>query len=507
MWPNYRIDDECDVACQLLESLLVSTTTGTDGDKEEEEYRNKSSRRSPRRRKTKSDGGSTTTNDDDDDDDVNSTVLDERFRKRYDSNSNNVEASTLRTMIQQAVGLAFVRSNKVVFGVSVHGGSGVVVARLPDGTWSAPSAMGMVGMGLGVQLGVEVANYLIILQTREALEHFQRSGGSFTLGANAGAALAGIGREMIGAASITTALCGISPAVHVIKEDEYTYEDGGKDSSSTYYPRKSDGVTGLTSVVAYAKSEGLYVGVSLEGSRFYSRPEINTRAYKLDWTNISDPANFGSTGPRRRKNGKNNGSTDANGGVTAEDILTGKVTQRPPEAERMYKLLHAIELTQEMSSVPSIPKCAAIYGQNMEKSWTEPWNAASEPLIESDRDRPPRDEINVFYDKFKTLMFGGISVIRLSHDKRERRTLWLYVHEEGNLRIGFVSKTYSLNSRPSSLGTSATHHQDISRTGGSDSQSMSGIDGDEVTLDSALMVRREDVSFVCLKIVCRETLH
>ena len=65
--------------------------------------------------------------------------------------TDNVEASTIRGMVAKAVGLAFVRSNKVVFGVSVHGGSGIVLSRLSDGTWSSPSLIGMAGMGLGLQ--------------------------------------------------------------------------------------------------------------------------------------------------------------------------------------------------------------------------------------------------------------------------------------------------------------------------------------------------------------------
>jgi lipid-binding SYLF domain-containing protein len=66
-------------------------------------------------------------------------------------------------MIHKAVGLAFVRASKVVvLGVSLHGGSGIVIARLGDGTWSAPSAIGMWGLGFGLQFGLEVAEYIHI---------------------------------------------------------------------------------------------------------------------------------------------------------------------------------------------------------------------------------------------------------------------------------------------------------------------------------------------------------
>ena len=61
-------------------------------------------------------------------------------------------------MIQKAVGLAFVRASKVVLGMSLHNGSGIVLARLPDWKWSAPLAIVTVGLGLGLQFGLEEWN-------------------------------------------------------------------------------------------------------------------------------------------------------------------------------------------------------------------------------------------------------------------------------------------------------------------------------------------------------------
>ena len=63
-------------------------------------------------------------------------------------------------------------------------------------------------MQLDRQLGLEVAEYIFILTTQEAQDHF-RSGGSFTIGGNIGAAVAGMGREAYGAAT-AGAGCGAS---------------------------------------------------------------------------------------------------------------------------------------------------------------------------------------------------------------------------------------------------------------------------------------------------------
>jgi lipid-binding SYLF domain-containing protein len=221
---------------------------------------------------------------------------------QHGEKGDDVEAATIRGMIQKAVGLAFVRASKVVLGVSLHGGSGIVIARLSDGTWSAPSAIGTWGLGFGLQFGLEVAEYIFILQTQESLDHF-RKGSSFNIGGNIGAAVAGMGREAYGAASVSNP-CG-GPPRHQIKEDEYNDDEDndvfGKDHSSF----------GIAPIVAYAKSQGLYVGVSLEGSRIFTRSDVNARAYKF------------STGRD----------------VTAKDILSGKVAT-PSEAEDLYAALH-----------------------------------------------------------------------------------------------------------------------------------------------------------------------
>ena len=262
IWPHYRLDDECDVAVQILQSLATTPNDLASANMSSSQSLGPSD--SPRR------------------------------HQRGDT----VEAATIRTMIQTAVGLAFLRSNKFVLGVSVHAGSGIVIARLSDGTWSAPSAIGIAGLGLGLQLGVEVAHSILILQTKEALEHF-KLGGSFTVGANVGAAVMGHGREAVGAASLSGVLCGSHDQLTMIKDDEYHAEI----SHSNNAPSS----VGIAPLVAYAKSQGLYVGVSLEGSRIHGRNEVNARTYQFD----------------TRK------------AITAHDLLTGKVA--PPWEARSLR--------------------------------------------------------------------------------------------------------------------------------------------------------------------------
>lgn len=58
-------------------------------------------------------------------------------------------------VIAKAQGLAILSVIKAGFLVTARGGSGIVLARLPDGRWSAPSAIGIAGLGGGFEIGIE----------------------------------------------------------------------------------------------------------------------------------------------------------------------------------------------------------------------------------------------------------------------------------------------------------------------------------------------------------------
>lgn len=55
---------------------------------------------------------------------------------------------------------------KVGFVFTGRVGTGLVVARLPDGRWSAPSAIATAGVGWGAQIGGEITDFVIILNTK-----------------------------------------------------------------------------------------------------------------------------------------------------------------------------------------------------------------------------------------------------------------------------------------------------------------------------------------------------
>ncbi|BEJ17985.1 hypothetical protein CspHIS471_0702620 [Cutaneotrichosporon sp. HIS471] len=52
------------------------------------------------------------------------------------------------------------------------GGSGVVVARLPDGSWSAPAAICPTAVGAGMQIGLDVYSAVLVIRSEKALAQF-----------------------------------------------------------------------------------------------------------------------------------------------------------------------------------------------------------------------------------------------------------------------------------------------------------------------------------------------
>jgi SH3 domain-containing YSC84-like protein 1 len=165
-------------------------------------------------------------------------------------------------VMRDAKGLAILTVTKVGFIVSGRGGSGVVVARTDTG-WSGPSAIGTGGLGVGFQAGVQVTEHVIVLNTPEAVKAFSQ-GGNVTLGAALSVAVGPVGR---------TAEAGVAPQAAV-----YTY----------------------------SRSQGVFAGISLEGTIIGTRYRANEEFY--------------------------------NKPVYPSEILEGKVTP-PPGAERLRNLL------------------------------------------------------------------------------------------------------------------------------------------------------------------------
>ncbi|GAB1315731.1 putative YSC84 Protein involved in the organization of actin cytoskeleton [Madurella fahalii] len=144
------------------------------------------------------------------------------------------------SVLASAKGLAILTVIKAGFLGSARFGSGLVVARLPDGSWSAPTAIATGGAGFGGQIGFELTDFVFILNDASAIRTFSQAG-ALTLGGNVSIAAGPVGRnaEAAGAASLK----------------------------------------GVAGIFSYSKTKGLFAGVSLEGSAIIERKDANAKLY------------------------------------------------------------------------------------------------------------------------------------------------------------------------------------------------------------------------------------
>ncbi|KAJ3890936.1 hypothetical protein GG344DRAFT_88555 [Lentinula edodes] len=164
------------------------------------------------------------------------------FKSFVDSGNNGLDGVIPRHVLENAKGFAIFSVFKAGFLFSARAGSGIVIAKLPDGTWSAPSAIGTAGLGVGGQLGAEMTDFLVVLNSRS--RSFMAAG-SLTLGGNASIAVGPLGRN--GEAS------------------------GSLNSSGK-----------VAAMYSYSKTRGLFGGISVEGSVIVERQDANIQAYEND---------------------------------------------------------------------------------------------------------------------------------------------------------------------------------------------------------------------------------
>ncbi|KAJ3287243.1 hypothetical protein HDU79_005835 [Rhizoclosmatium sp. JEL0117] len=86
-------------------------------------------------------------------------------------------------IIDQAKGIAILSVVRAGIVLNKRGGSGLVMVRLPDGSWSAPSAISTNGFGAGIQIGAEFTDLVLILNTEAAVQAFS-NGGNITFTGN-----------------------------------------------------------------------------------------------------------------------------------------------------------------------------------------------------------------------------------------------------------------------------------------------------------------------------------
>ena len=146
-------------------------------------------------------------------------------------------------LLQMARGIAVMTVAKAGLGFGVEFGTGLVVARLENGNWSAPSAIGLGGVSWGALVGAQVSDLLLLLMTDEAVDLFSLPEGAVQLGADVGVAVGPLGRSLEG--------------------------------NFTIAPHQ------MAPVYSYSLSKGFYAGVSLDGKMIFARDNVNEKFYGL----------------------------------------------------------------------------------------------------------------------------------------------------------------------------------------------------------------------------------
>jgi lipid-binding SYLF domain-containing protein len=153
---------------------------------------------------------------------------------------NDSDQSIPLDLLQCAKGLCFLTVIKGGLVVSGRVGTGLLITKLDD-RWSAPCALGTVGLGWGMLAGGDITHYLVVLTTHEAVESL--ISGTVQLGAELGVAVGPVGRGATSHVSASNHKWEVHPAY------------------------------------AYAHSQGLFVGISLEGSVLTTRHDVNSKFY------------------------------------------------------------------------------------------------------------------------------------------------------------------------------------------------------------------------------------
>ncbi|KAK2056628.1 hypothetical protein LY76DRAFT_606825 [Colletotrichum caudatum] len=130
---------------------------------------------------------------------------------------------------------------------SLAAGSGLVVARRPDGTWSPPSTFVVSTLGAGLMFGLDIYECVLVLNTAAQVAAFTRP--RVSLGAETSVAVGPVGTG----AAVETA---------------FAFASGKTTTASPPRPMYS-----------YMKSRGLWAGVQVDGTVILARHDCNAVAY------------------------------------------------------------------------------------------------------------------------------------------------------------------------------------------------------------------------------------
>jgi len=154
---------------------------------------------------------------------------------------SRMKESIPHDLISECKGIVIVpRLLNAGFVVGGKRGRGVAMVKLDDGKWSDPVFITLTGGSVGLQIGVQSVDLVLVFRHKGVLTKVKN--GDFTIGGDASAAAGPIGRST---------------------------------SANTDYKLEAE-------VYSYSRSRGLFAGVSINGSNLGIDKEANTNFYGPD---------------------------------------------------------------------------------------------------------------------------------------------------------------------------------------------------------------------------------
>jgi lipid-binding SYLF domain-containing protein len=248
------------------------------------------------------------------------------------SNTRNILPSTSRTLqesdqsipidlLRAARGLMFMTVVKGGLVISGRFGTGLVIARRSGDNnnnisnseqqceWSAPCAVGTLGLGWGALAGADVTHFLVVLTTDQAVADLVSGGKT--------ASSSGSSTSRSAASTLSNSVVQLGAELSV------AVGPIGRGANS----HLQTGDWTLHPAYAYAHSHGLFVGISIEGSVITVRHDVNAKFYGR-----SDFAGHHGI------NGINGSNHSCNSNYARTEILQNMPP--PKAAESLYQVLH-----------------------------------------------------------------------------------------------------------------------------------------------------------------------
>ncbi|KAH8888159.1 hypothetical protein GQ53DRAFT_614227, partial [Thozetella sp. PMI_491] len=193
--------------------------------------------------------------------------------KSTDAKSKTKSILTIPSkVISRAQGLAIFTTVRAGFHVTGASGSGVLIARMPDGSWSPPSGIQVHSVGAGFVVGLDIYDCVIVINTKEALEAFTRTRMS-------------LGSDLAVTAGPWGAGGALEWGIPQVKgkgksvEEEPQPEDAGTSNTSGEDHKGKLSRDSLKPVYSYIKSRGFYAGVQIDGTVVAERKDANAAFY------------------------------------------------------------------------------------------------------------------------------------------------------------------------------------------------------------------------------------